>query len=211
MYKKGFTLIELILVLIAISALSVYAIKSYNQSQLNSSIIELQDTLVEIIDNALLSENGYLRGNVGEISADTNCSTFTDEGFSNLTTERLFNCMQWNEEGRYSKFNYDVVTDTISGIGLMDKYNGCRIQVKGIENNRDEFDIYISCEDVSTENSRELHWIEDTTIHTLQRTFAGHTRNINANGRSINDANSANNETPTIDESDGRIAARIGL
>jgi prepilin-type N-terminal cleavage/methylation domain-containing protein len=205
-YKKGFTLIELILVLVAISALSTYAIKSYNQSQFNSAVVEFQDTVVEIIDTGLLSPDGYLKGNIGE----NNCSSVTDNGYIGITTERLYNCMEWNMPLSYPRFNYHSGTDTIAGRGLMDHYNGCRIQVDDVIGIENQFDVFINCSSVDEDESRRLYHVEDAVNYVFKRTFAGRTIKINSDARSISDLRTSESN---IEESngDGMTGARLQL
>lgn len=171
MYKKGFTLIELLLVLILMSMLSIYAIKEYKQSLLNGAIIELHDTVYNIIANGIIGKSdeygnmviGYSNGtgNPGYPN-DNGCSPNSGR-FDDLSTSRLYTCMEWNQR-------FTLNGTKLTGGGLMENYalnyahsgdSGCSFETRQILD-MNTFDVFIDCTNVAAESRvRVVSRIED--------------------------------------------------
>lgn len=163
MYKKGFTLLEVILSLIFISMIATYSIKEYQKSLFNKAVIELHDTIDFIISKGIIgySVDGTTRigysngtGNIG-VTGDNGCSQNVGR-FENLTTERLFQCMQWHDR-------FTLTGQRLTGTGLMEEYGGCSFETRQFADDY-TFEIFIDCSNVNTD-ARKISRIEDMIIH----------------------------------------------
>jgi hypothetical protein len=164
MFKKGFTLLEVVLSLIFISMIATYSIREYQKSQFNKAVIKLNETINYIISVGIISYSidgttriGYSNGtgDFGEAN-DNGCSQNVGR-FENLVTSRLHQCMQWDVDNRFV-LNGEVMT----GTGLMEQYGGCSFETRQIVD-ANTFDVFIDCSNIDDE--RRVDRIETMIVH----------------------------------------------
>ena len=167
MYKKGFTLLEVILSLIFISMIATYSIMEYRKALLNKAIIQLHDTVYFMIsDGIFIDESGFIgytngTGNPADPSNDNGCSPNSGQ-FDGLTSQRLYDCMGWND-GRFT-----ITGNILRGDGLMDDYGslngtdpaGCSFETRQVPGDVTSFDVFIDCSNIVA-GDRAISRIED--------------------------------------------------
>lgn len=210
MFKKGFTLIELILTLVLMSMISTYAIKEYLNSQLNSAVLELQDTVLMIVNDGIMSHNGYASATgtpVIDPTNDNGCSpTYL---FDNLSSTRLHQCLNWTASNRFQ-----LSSNKIVGKGLLDEYGGCSVDVQAIANPSeattfDRFDIYVDCSNASVE-TKKIILLEDALNYVFEVSLSDATQIIYRNATNLTTV-LANANAGTGNPNDGKIRARLVL
>lgn len=166
MYKKGFTLLEVILSLIFISMIATYSIIEYKKALLNKAIVQLHDTVYFMIsDGIIIDESGLIgytngTGNPG-VAGDNGCSPNSGQ-FDGLTSQRLYDCMGWND-GRFI-----ISGNILRGDGLMDDYgsknntdpSGCSFETRQLPSDVNSFEVFIDCSNIVV-TERTLSRIED--------------------------------------------------
>jgi hypothetical protein len=155
MFKKGFTLLEVVLSLIFISMIATYSIREYQKSLFNKAIIELSDTVYFMISQGIFVGDDGIAGYSSGI--DGNCSSNVGQ-FEGLDTNSLYACMEWN-----NRFDIDPNgIGTISNGGLMEEYGGCLFQTEVVAGDDTSFDVFIDCSNVNVDmDARALSRIEE--------------------------------------------------
>jgi len=190
MTKKAFTLIELLLVLVIISMLSMYAYKQIQYNHFLSSVVKLQKTVKFIINEGIIK--GYANAQGGD------CSSNYD--FKDLTTSRFISC---NDFKQFTLDNTDI--NFFTGVGLMENYGSCRINVNDYNSTRRSFYIYVDCSKINElYGERYSANVEDS----LKFTFENELKSINTSTTPF-----VNYLNPTITPStkDGIIRADFKL
>lgn len=207
-YKNGFTLFELLLVLVLITLLGGYGIKQYIHNQYLDDIFAFQ----EEINNG---KNDDILSAVYSFSINENSeSGCTDEynTFRGLSATRLYKCMKW-EDTHVLAQNILLENRKLTGTGLMDKYGGCLISLRVSPDNNQRFDIFFDCSEVQNYvNAKQMHLLEEAIISSLSKDATGFAININPRAQSLLGANDTvpNPLSPyPTDEVDGKVAARF--
>lgn len=186
---KSFTLIEVILALVIASMASMYVIKNMQHSNFNKAVIEMQNTIKMMITDGITSPIGYAS------SSDNNCSPNAD--FTNLTAERLRNCMSWDNR-------FDLAGTALTGNGLMENYGNCTFNTQVVAGQNRQFDVFIDCSNVNF-NNKSLSYLEDAIRFLFENTLNYIIIQSRPNATSLDDA------VLDGDANDGLIRARFQL
>ncbi len=87
--KKSFSLLEVMMALIIATVASVYVIKQQQQSQFNSAVKEMQDSVQLFVEDYIINANGYA-SDIGK-----NCSDSFN--YSAITGPRVVLCSDLKE------------------------------------------------------------------------------------------------------------------
>ena len=218
MNKKAFTLIEVILALLIASFASIYIIKQMGQSSFNKDVRLLQKTIKMIINDGIISKNGYASrlgtqaaAGVDDLVSTGSCSP--DFDFNSLTTKRLATCMDWVEIAYPSPGVYATsskrfkLSSTASGVlygsGLMENYGNCYFETKVVTGNTRQFDVFLDCSDVEY-SDRSKEYLEDAIKFVFEKELSNIYIDTDENATSL---------TGTFlgDDEDGQIRARFEL
>jgi hypothetical protein len=156
--RGSFTLLELILVIAVASTIAIYAIKSLNHANFLSGVDDLQDAVVEIVQNGIISTDGYINPN-----PDCSGDIFS---LYELTAYKLQSCMNYSEfelEDNTTQNN----SSAFIGKRLMRDYGGCRILLSNHISDISQFNMFVDCSEVDF-NSKSFELIEDSLVYTFE-------------------------------------------
>jgi len=160
-FKKAFTLIELIIVMIIVSLMGTYAYNTIKKNNFYSALTTLQKTMKHIINNGILSPTGYPSAKGGS------CSENYD--FIGLNAKNLIECTGFNE--------FDVTgtgkSSNFTSNSLMADYGSCNIYLNDFNNSRNSFEIYVDCNEIFTNYGiRYASQVEEALTFTFEQEFS---------------------------------------
>ncbi|MCP4969258.1 MAG: hypothetical protein GY932_01535, partial [Arcobacter sp.] len=206
MNKKAITLLEVILVLILLSAAAAYMIKQFSHTQYLKAVTDTQNQIRTIIRENIISTIGYasgtgkrkdisLRSDINGCldsdfpANDNGCSPNLD--FTCLSSARLKKCMDWSNEvftienksqtnnttgGGSTTINYSGLIPQEND-KLMYSYGSCSLWVRQVPSARRAFDIFVDCSNVDyRDDSPKL--LEDSIKFVFQEDYADISVNI---------------------------------
>jgi len=172
--KKGFTLIELIFVMIVLSVITVLSINSFIENKKNKEINALVKKIVDITQNYVLDTNyGYLNGS-GDYCSDDNtfnkvdayraiqCAGFLNKPFSAKT----YNSDDAEKNGANTVCNYIIIPTKVLST---DNGVACRIHYTFDSSDTNILYVGINCSYLNNARKREL--LEKLLISAFRQNF----------------------------------------
>ena len=194
--RQGFTLLELVFVLILLTLSSVYTFNYVRQQNFYRSINHTLNDISNILNNAVMDTvKGYVNGTGGDCSNGNN--------YVGLSAARVIDCIGWSNAYPYKGTKSTNGSESYI-VGFSKEYttsDGCHLYLDNNGLQSDQYYVFIDCSNINfsgNPNKRFTGYVEDKINYIINKNFSTIVQRVDRDAVSLSDKNSGT-------DNDGKI------